>query len=253
MKNTSWQPVSSWYNKSVGSQGHYYHQNVVLPKVLKLLQLTPESSLLDLACGQGVLERQIPDTCIYTGIDISPELIKNAIAQSKHKTAKNHRFLVGDATKKLPLAKTDTFTHATIILALQNIEQPQVAISNLSQHLQSNGTAVIVINHPHFRIPRHTSWGIDESNKLQYRRVNRYMSNLKIPITAHPGQKNSSVTWSFHEPLQNYVSYITNAGLVLTGLEEWTSPKQSVGKAATMENRSREEFPLFLCLIAKKL
>jgi ubiquinone/menaquinone biosynthesis C-methylase UbiE len=250
---TSWQPVSQWYDKSVGNSGHFYHQNEVIPKVIQLLNLQSDSSLLDLACGQGVLERHIPETCSYTGIDISPDLIKSAKAQTPKHLQAMHTFLVGDITKPLPISQTTSFTHASIILALQNVANAQAAIQNLGKHLKPQGTAVIVLNHPSFRIPRQSSWGIDESNKLQYRRINRYLSTLKIPITAHPGQQNSPVTWSFHEPLQNYVTYLTKAGLAVTGLEEWASPKQSVGKAATMENRSREEIPLFLCLVTKKL
>jgi ubiquinone/menaquinone biosynthesis C-methylase UbiE len=251
--STSWQPVSKWYDKSVGSTGHFYHQNVVIPKVLNLLNLKPDSAVLDLACGQGILERHIPESCTYTGVDISDDLIKRAKAQTPKSAQNSHRFLVGDITKPLPLPSAATFSHATIILALQNVSNAQAAIINLAKHLQPQGTAIIVLNHPAFRIPRHTSWGIEQSNKLQYRRVNRYLSTLKIPITAHPGQKNSAVTWSFHEPLQNYVTYLSKAGLAITNLEEWASPKQSVGKAAAMENRSREEIPLFLCLVAKKL
>lgn len=37
-KETSWQGVSDWYQKSVGRDGHYYHQTVVLPAVLRLLE-----------------------------------------------------------------------------------------------------------------------------------------------------------------------------------------------------------------------
>jgi len=38
--------------------------------------------------------------------------------------------------------------------------------------------------------------GIDEANKIEYRRINRYFTPLKIPITTHPGEAKSSVTWS---------------------------------------------------------
>jgi len=35
-------------------------------------------------------------------------------------------------------------------------------------------------------------------------------------------------------------------------MEEWISDKKSTGAKARMENRSREEFPLFLALLAQK-
>ena len=127
-------------------------------------------------------------------------------------------------------------------------------IEQTAKHLQLNGTFVIVLNHPAFRIPRQSSWGIDEQNKLQYRKINRYLSPLKIPITAHPGQKQSALTWSFHNPISYYISLLTHHGFVVDAFEEWASDKESQkGKTGKMENRSRAEIPLFLAIRARKL
>lgn len=247
--STSWQPISSWYTKSVGESGNYYHQHVVIPAALKLLNLHAGDSLLDLACGQGVLERQIPESVQYVGLDIAPSLVTFA---AEHTQNKDHRFMEADITRPLPLQKND-FTHASLILALQNIEKPELALKNATLHLQKNGAFVIIMNHPCFRIPRQSSWGIDERNKTQYRRIDRYLSPMKIPITAAPSRgQRSQVTWSFHYPLSIYSQFLHDAGCVIERMEELGSDKVSVGKAASMENRSRAEFPLFLAILARK-
>ncbi len=243
---TSWQPVNKWYKKLVDEKGHYYHQHVVIPGVLRLLSLDQSSRLLDVACGQGVLGRAIPKNIQYTGFDIAQSLIEEA---KRLDHSPNHTYIVGDATRELPLGEWK-FTHAAIILALQNIGDTDAVITNISNHLLPGGKLVMILNHPCFRIPRQTSWGIDETNKLQYRRINRYMSSLKIPVTMHPGQKNSPVTWSFHQPLSYYIQILTKHGFVIDALEEWTSDKESVGSARRMENRGRSEFPLFLAVRA---
>ncbi|HKY74300.1 MAG TPA: methyltransferase domain-containing protein, partial [Patescibacteria group bacterium] len=248
-RTTSWQPISSWYTKSVGESGNYYHQHVVIPAALRLLNLNAGDSLLDLACGQGVLERQIPASVHYVGLDIAPSLIMFA---TEHARNKDHRFAEADVTKPLPLQKHD-FTHASLILSLQNIEKPELALKTAADHLQKNGTFVIIMNHPCFRIPRQSSWGIDERNKTQYRRIDRYISPMKIPITAAPSrEQRSQVTWSFHFPLSTYSQFLQEAGFVIERIEELGSDKVSVGKAASMENRSRAEFPLFLAISARK-
>lgn len=249
---TSWQGVSKWYQENVGESGHYYHQHVVIPGVLRLLDLHDGDSLLDLACGQGVLERAIKYPVTYVGVDAAGGLIAQA---EKQKRQADHEFFTADVTKPIKglSAPEGGFSHAACILAVQNMEKPEGMFAQMSQHLQPGGVAVVVLNHPSFRIPRQSSWGIDETNKLQYRRVNRYLSPLKVPITAHPGQASSAVTWSFHQPLSAYVSMIAKNGLVIEGLEEWVSDKQSEGKAAKMENRGRSEFPLFLALRLRKL
>lgn len=246
--DTSWQKVSPWYNKLVGTDGHFYHEHVVIPGVLRLLDLNQESKLLDLGCGQGILARKIPTVATYEGWDIAPGLI----AEAKRQVIKPFaRFNVRDVTKKQPLSETQ-FTHAACILALQNMEKPLGALQTASQQLQSGGRFVIVLNHPCFRIPRQSGWGIDEKTKQQYRWMNRYSSSMKIPIEMHPGQRNSSTTWSFHHSLHDLSAQLLQTGFVITTLEEWTSTKESVGSAARMENRARGEFPLFLSIVAEK-
>lgn len=246
--NTSWQKVSGWYSKIVSKEGHYYHQHVIFPQVLRLLDLKTNDSLLDLGCGDGVLGRAIPKNIYYQGIDLATDFINTAKNQDKNSL---HNYAVGDVTKPLPISKND-FTKAAIILALQNIASPQLALQTAAKHLFRNGKLVIVLNHPIFRIPRLTSWGIDEKNKTQYRRINQYMTPLKIPINMHPGLKNVQTTWSFHFPLSKYSDFLQEAGFVIEKIEEWASDKTSVGKASKMENRARSEIPLFMAILAKK-
>jgi ubiquinone/menaquinone biosynthesis C-methylase UbiE len=248
-QDTSWQNVSDWYEKIVGKEGHYYHQQIILPGSLALLGLNTSSSLLDLACGQGVLARRLPREAHYAGVDISPALISQAKRLDKNK---KHIYLVADISRDLKLSQGD-FSHACIILALQNVADPSAVIRNAHKYLKDKGKFLIVINHPCFRIPRQSRWGVDEQNKVQYRRIDRYMTDLSIPITAHPGQgERSEVTWTYHKPLSEYVKLLSDGGFVLEKLEEWISDKQSVGDAAKMENRARNEFPLFLALLARK-
>lgn len=246
--DTSWHAVGKWYDQSVGDRGQYYHEHVVLPGALRLLHLEPDDSLLDLGCGQGVLARAgaIPKTVTYVGVDSAASLISFA---KQRDLAGSHHYFVGDVTQ--PLSISEKFTHVAIILALQNMEDPVSAIKNAADHLEPAGKLVIILNHPAFRIPRQSAWGTDEGSKIQYRRENIYMSPLKIPVTMHPGEAKGPVTWSFHEPISAYAKMLSDNGFVIGKLEEWTSDRESAGKAAKMENRSRSEFPLFLAISAR--
>lgn len=248
-KNTSWSPVAKWYSGIVGEGGHYFHEHVILPHLKTLLDPKASESLLDVGCGQGVYARTLAHNVDYTGVDISKELI--AEAKKLTKNAK-HVYYVADATKGLPIP-AGSYDHAVCLLALQNMKDSASTIQNIGQALKVGGDFVMVINHPSFRIPRQSSWGKDEAQKLEYRRVNRYLSPLEIPINAHPGLADSAMTWTYHQPLAYYVKALKSAGLAITDLEEWTSDKVSVGKAAKGENRARAEFPLFLAIKAVKL
>jgi ubiquinone/menaquinone biosynthesis C-methylase UbiE len=249
--STSWQKVGKWYNETVGEEGHYYHQSIIIPNVLKLLNFSEHesASLLDLACGQGVLSRHLPPNISYVGIDAAAPLIA---AAKHHSHSTSHRFIHADITQKLPLQHV-LFSHAAIILALQNIEDPIAVFKNASHYLQAGAPLIIILNHPCFRIPRQSSWKIDVENKIQYRRIDRYMSPMKIPIQMHPGKgQRSPHTMSFHHPLSHYSQWLKEAGFVIELIEEWCSNKVSEGGAAKMENRSRQEIPLFMAILARK-
>ena len=276
VNTTSWEKSASWYSKSLGNVGDYYHQKIVIPNSLRLLNLnradTPANStelgpvlsqpkdgtrsahlrvsndysLIDFACGEGIFARALPKNLRYLGLDISSSLIKEAQKKSRH------IFQTADISQVLPIPD-QKFTHASIILALQNIDSQDNVIKNAFNFLQTNGQLLIVLNHPAFRIPRQSSWEIDAQNKLEYRRINRYLSPLKIPITTHPGEKNSPITWSFHYPISHYFNLLQNNNFTVTSLEEWSSDKESVGKNSRMENRARNEFPLFLAILAQKI
>lgn len=246
MEKTDWESSSRWYDDLVGCKGHYYHQHVVLPGTLKLLDLNKDSTLLDLACGQGILARATPKDIPYLGIDGSFSLIQSAKKLNRNKL---HQFREGDITKALPIE--EKFSHATIILALQNLARPDLALKEAAKSLSAGGTLVMVLNHPCFRIPRQSHWGIDESKKLQYRKIDRYLTALQIPIQTHPGKKESTTSLTFHHSLTDISRFLFEAGFTIQLMQEWISDKKSAGKNAKMENRAREEFPLFLALKCK--
>ena len=248
-KSTAWEQQGKWYNKLVGPKGHYFHEHVVLPGVNRMLSLQKDSRVLDIGCGQGIFGKSISPEIMYVGLDLSQSLIQFA-KQADHSS--HHTYLVADATKPFPLSEK-TFTHAVALLSLQNIEQIDVTVKEVAAALRAGGRFVFVINHPSFRIPKQSGWGIREENKLQYRYVQAYMSSMKIPITMHPGDRPAEITWSFHHPLSYYSQLLKQHGFVIEAIEEWVSDKVSVGPAAKSENRARSEIPLFMAVSAIKL
>lgn len=247
MQDTSWEKSSNWYKKIVGDDGHYFHQTIIFPKIKQLIDFSKINSVLDLACGQGIFERQIDQNKEYIGIDISRSLIKEASQKSLNR---RHQFLVSDVSKDLPLKKND-FDLVIIILALQNIKNINGVIKNASKHLKKGGKFLIILNHPIFRIPRQSAWGVDSQNKIQYRRIDRYMSNLEIPISTNPGKfQKSEITWSFHNPLSKYSQLLFENGFLIEKIDEWVSEKKSTGPMAKMEDRARNEIPMFMAIVA---
>ncbi len=246
---TDWGNVADWYDQLVGESGSEYHRHVVIPGVLRLLAAAPGDPVIDVACGQGVLCRALQSRGVQaTGVDAAVELIRAA----KERGPADIRYHVGDA-RNLSFFLPATFTAAACVLAVQNIQPLAPVLADIAKILKPTGRLVLVMMHPCFRGPKETSWGWDESAKVQYRRVDRYLLPRKTPIVTHPGSDPDQYTWTFHRPIGAYIKTLRQNGFLIDAMEEWPSHKTSTsGPRAAAENQSRKEIPLFLAIRALK-
>jgi ubiquinone/menaquinone biosynthesis C-methylase UbiE len=250
--DSSWQAGSHWYDSIVGDEGHYYHQHVVLPNLERLLKLPHQGPfrLADLACGQGILERLLPSWIEYWGVDLSSNLIE--LAQHRCEHPERAHWICADATRKTALP-AESFDRVVVMLAMQNMEAPGGCLKEIHRLLKPDGVAIVVLNHPAFRVPTQSDWVTDRDKGVRGRRVDRYLSPMKIPLRLHPSQKEqSAVAWAFHLPLSTWSQLAEQAGLGIVRMEEWCSNKTSEGPLADIENRARKEIPLFLALVLRK-
>ena len=245
---TLWDQASRWYDSLVGSQGTDFQKDIIMPGVLRLLDVAKKDRVLDLACGQGVFSRYLSQKGINVeGLDSSAELLKYARTRS----GSSIRYHVGDAADAKNF-KEDTFDGIACLMAIQNIEKMDLLFESACHWLKLGKCFVVVMTHPCFRIPRQSHWGWDEEKKLEYRRVDHYLSETNVPILTPPFADSKSFTLTYHRPMQSYVSALVKAGLSVDAMEEWISNKNSLpGKRSKAENRARKEIPLFLALRAR--
>ena len=246
--DTSWEAVAGWYDKLLEGEGTY-QKELILPNLLRLMELKKGHTVLDIACGQGFFTREFfKHSSHITGIDASKILIEMAKKNSPGAIAFNVA-----ASSEMAFLKDRSVDKAVIVLALQNIENVAGTLREAARIVKKGAMIYIVLNHPTFRVPKESSWGWDEKEKKQYRRVDRYLSELKLSIQMHPGDKPSQYTTSFHRPLQYYFKALGKAGFLVSSIEEWNSHKKSqIGPRAAAEDIARKEIPLFLCLVAVK-
>lgn len=249
VKDTSWEKVAPWYKKTVGLAGSYYHEHVIFPNLLRLLELKPRMSLLDFGCGQGVLARAIPKEIKYVGVDKSRLLLDEAIKLDKNP---EHRYLEGDITMESNML--DRFDRVAMVLSLQNVDRPFKLIQSAAKLMRDSGKLVMVLNHPSFRIPQNSDWLVDKEKRIQKRVVSGYLSPLEIKIESRPFDKvQNEVSLSYHYPMSAYSEMLFDNGMVIEKIEEWISDKKSEGGMAQMEDRARREFPLFMAIVAIKV
>ena len=248
MAKTSWGVVADWYGDYLQKEGSYQAE-VILPNVLRVLALKNTDTVLDLACGEGYFAREFAKSgAKVIGADISPELI------AKAKKADGPILYKVAPASKLAFAKDKEFTAVVCVLALQNIEDIKAVFTEVRRVLAPGGRFVLVLNHPAFRVLKRSSWGFDEEQKVQYRRIDAYLSAAKIMVDMHPGKTAGPKTISYHRSLQDFTKALTGAGFAITRLEEWTSHRASQkGPRQKAEDTARKEIPLFMALEVRGL
>ncbi len=280
-----WEHVAAWYDEHLTHGPSDLYREVVLPGVLRMLDVKTGERVLDVACGQGWLARELATAgANVVGVDASPSLIT---AAKSHGSAAE--FIIGDARElervlgSAPLtrgAEPGSFDAAVSVLALMNIEPLRPVLEGVSRMLRGGGRFVAVMLHPAFRSPGRTSWGWEESSasgypassrrvssddtpprpapRVQYRRVDAYLSIARSDIVMNPGAAAHGAepvhTWTYHRPIGVYVEAMAKAGLLVEAMEEWPSHRRSEpGPRAAVEDRARREIPMFLAVRCVKI
>lgn len=248
---TSWDPVADWYAGWAGAEGSEHHRRLAIPAILDMLAPRAGEHILDIGAGPAALAPHIAGAgAHYTGVDASPRLL--AFARRRHDGGS--RFLRGDAARLQSIRelRAGTFDGAVFLLSLQDMEPLDAVLAGAAWALRPGGRLVILMTHPCFRVPRQSGWGWDADRRLQYRRVDRYLSPLAVPMKRY-GADPRAVTRSFHRPLEVYVNSLASAGLLVDCVRELPTYRAAPpGPRARAENLANEEIPLFLGLRARK-
>ena len=243
-RTTSWGKEAVWYQKHL-EESDTYHTKVVLPNVLRVIEPKKGLKVLEIGCGEGFFARELAkEGARVVASDVARELI--ALAKEKGGGVAYHVSPAQD----LSWVESGTQDVVLAILTLQNMERIDVVMREVARVLKKGGRFVCVLNHPVIRVPQTSSWGFDDEKKIQYRRLDGYLSGKKVAVDMHPGKSGKkSFTYSFHRSLQEYMKMFRGAGFAVTRLEEWISHKTSEpGPRAKAENHARKEFPLFMMI-----
>ena len=259
---THWGNVAESYDKYLSNDSSY-HSEVIMPNLFRMIgkvvnEKTKNSlNILDVACGQGQIATELSKLGgKVEAFDYGIDLIKIAKENNK-KNNTNINFLVADAQDFAKSYEGKVFDIVMCVLAIQNIENIKLVLENIKKITDKNSKIYFVINHPAYRIPKSSEWGYTQegvgvqNKSIQYRRVDKYMSEDKIRMDMTPSEKreiNKEYTYSYHRPLQYYFKLFSNNSFAVTRLEEWISNRVSEGKYGDRENTARKEFPMFMCL-----
>lgn len=243
-RTSGWDRVAGWYDGWVGDRGSRYHRALAIPAVLDLLEAQAGEWILDIGAGQGVLASSVVESgAHYTGVDVSPRLIAAARRRHGHLA----RFVVGDARalNRVPGLQAGSYDAAVFLLSIQDMDPLEPVLASAAWALRRSGRIVLLMTHPAFRQPRHSGWGYDENRKLQYRRVDAYLTPMTVPMKS---LGRGAPTRAFHRPISRYVNALAAVGFAVDAMVELPdlSPTDRPRPSRRPSAKADVEIPLFL-------
>ena len=209
--DVSYDVIASGYGEFVGVSCVH---RVAIPSILRLC--AEGNSVLDVACGQGALTRELARRFpMVVGVDRSAELI--GIAKERG-GAPHVRYLTGDAEALSSLSDA-SFDGATCCLALTDFDDLSAVLAATSRVLKRNGWLVVASLHPCFEAPRATN---GEHGGRAVKLVSHYFEEGRW----WPDDRTrlfGEIGWH-HRTLSTVLNNFLDAGFALDGAQEPRAP-----------------------------
>ncbi len=243
MSQTKYDEIADWYHESIQAGVQLLYLNLVLPYLFDLTGDVKGRSICDLACGQGVLSRELARRgAQVVGVDLSAKLLEIA-RREEEAEAFGITYLQDDAHTLAALADT-TFDGVLCNLALMDIPNLRQAFQSVRRILHPRGWFVCSIVHPCF-FPPHSKWG-NAADGAVHREVRGYFEE-KLWYSNNPHGVRGKVG-AYHRMLSTYLNALIDVGLTLEHLVE----VQGTGEIAERIPGYRE-VPVIMIIKSRKV
>jgi 2-polyprenyl-3-methyl-5-hydroxy-6-metoxy-1,4-benzoquinol methylase len=218
-----WEQNATWWDNQKIDESPFTRR-LIKPAVLRLLAVKEGETILDLACGNGWLARDLATLGAHiVACDFSSALLSCARARTPSTTVISYMQL--DLTDESDLARLgcSRFDCAVCNMALMDIANIEPLLRTVQLALKPGGRFVFSIPHPCFHTPS-TILVAERQDLVSHREISHSIS-IKSYFGAGPEAcsvlKNQPRShYLFHRPLSVILRECFAAGLVLDGLEE---------------------------------
>ncbi len=200
----AWEENAQFWDEQMGDESNFFHCDIVRPNVEKLLAITENDAVLDIACGNGNFsQRMAHQGATVTAFDYSPKMIELA-TKRRHDVLDRVDFHVCDTTDYdalLKLKGKTPFTKAVANMAIMDISDISPLFKAVYDMLCENGTFVFATHHPAFTY---------ENNDYFTACINK-----GVAIEGQPVLQNY-----YHRTISDILNTAFDAGFVLDGFYE---------------------------------
>jgi 2-polyprenyl-3-methyl-5-hydroxy-6-metoxy-1,4-benzoquinol methylase len=214
-----WEGNARWWHARMGD-GNDWHNRLIAPAVLRLLDLRSGECVADLACGNGLLARSMArQGARVLACDFSAGFLECARARDDGGSIEYRLMDLADPVQLAALG-AERLDAAVCNMAIMDMASITPLLEASHRALRPGGRFVFSILHQCFNTSG--TWLIaerdDDTGRVSYAvRVSRYLGAPE-PGTGILGQPEPH--YYFHRPLSALLSACFAAGFVLDGFEE---------------------------------
>lgn len=213
--------IANWYDESIRS-GSLIH-DLVVPELLNLAGDIQGQHVCDLACGQGVIARQLAQMgASVVGIDIAAKMLE--FAQQHEETEPLGIVYLHDDAQTLSSVADATFDGAICNMSLMDITDIHATFSTVRRILRAGAWFAFSITHPCFQTSA-SIWTQVEDGSV-FREVRGYFTE-GFWRSDNPNGVRGQVG-AYHRLLSTYLNVLAEAGFLL----ERTVEPQATGQIA---------------------
>jgi len=244
----SWNAFAPKWWEQTGEEGDFYHQNFIIPSMLRLLGDVSGRKILDMACGTGIFSRYLAKKgAQVVGIDLSEKMLAKAI-ELEQKRPLGITYYHGSVAK-MNMFDDNSFDAVTCNMGLMDMPDFRAAISEACRVLIAGGRFVFSIFHPCFCTPE-AGWEKTDVNSKRnedklYWKVDRYFERL-----SGRGIFCYAVDFYFHRTLGDYLNTLIKIGFIIEKLDESEPTSEQLANDKELEEMKR--MAEFLVVAAKK-
>jgi SAM-dependent methyltransferase len=222
----TWEATAEWWDDQIGPDGNVFHRTLIAPKQMRLLELVPGQTVLDIACGNGQFAREMARAGVnVVAFDFTEKFLARARKHTEAAGIQNIEYRSLDATdeKKLLALGEGRFDAAVCTMAIMDMTEIAPLMRSLTRVLKPGGRFVFSVTHPCFN-GNGIRMCLEEEDRdgtlidtYSIKVVEYLILSVQrgIGIIGQPEPHHY-----FHRPLHELFNECFRAGLVMDGIEE---------------------------------